>query len=234
MKIFEVAPEERLIAHGKYNYQVSGKNSGLTESWSLRRLPSGELVHRAEVGRQVAAIHLLQMSHLTLTPDYRPKRLEMTQTLDGRSAHTVVRCHPEAVEQSITSEDESDVVTFDVPPNYGLFFPPVSGHGFILKNYNLKAGGRQSLPLASLRVQPEGDLPLSADVYTIDYERVHGKQEIETPAGQFACYHFIRHDQHMQQQLWLDENWIVVQWLVPYSPIMKWEYLLTRYYREAQ
>jgi hypothetical protein len=120
----------------------------------------------------------------------------------------------------------------DVPANYRLFFPPVSAQGFIVTGYNFKTGGRQLLPLVSVRIQPESGLPLSTEVQAIEYEYIGNDQEIETPAGQFQCRHFIRHDQHMRQHLWIDENWITVQWSVPYSAIMQWEYLLTRYQRE--
>ncbi|MCP4368941.1 MAG: hypothetical protein GY797_12630, partial [Deltaproteobacteria bacterium] len=79
----------------------------------------------------------------------------------------------------------------------------------------------------------EEGLPLSIETQTIAYEYQENNREVETPAGQFACNHFIRYDQHMQQHLWTDENLIPIQWSVPYSEIMKWEYLLTRYQREG-
>ena len=228
----EIGPNEQLIAQGEYNYQVSGKDSGLTETWSLHTLPEETLIHRAVVGGQVASIKLKQVTLFLMTPNYRPSKLEMTQEIDGRITQTTIRCFDRSITQTITAEDETDKTVLEVPAGYGLFFPPVSAQGFILQRYNLEAGGRQAIPLVSVRIQPEAALPLAVEVQTIEYERLSSDKEIETPAGQFACHHFVRYDQHMKQQLWVDKTWIPIQWSVPYSEIMKWEYLLTRYHRK--
>jgi|GEM_PF-1611898 len=228
----EIGPNEQLIARGEYNYQVSGKDSGLTETWSLHTLPEETLVHRTVVGGQVASIKLKQVSLFVMALNYRPSKLEMTQEIDGRVTQTTIQCSKESITQSIIAEDETDKTVIDVPSGYGLFFPPVSAQGFILQRYNLEAGGRQSIPLVSVRIRPEQALPLSVEVQAIEYEHLSSDKEIETPAGQFACHHFVRYDQHMEQQLWLDKSWMPIQWSVPYSEIMKWEYLLTRYHRE--
>lgn len=234
---YQIGPAEQLIAQGEYNYQVAGKDSGLKEVWSLHRLPQGNLIHRARVHGVITGFELTQQSHFVLTPDYRPETLHMSQNIEdkaaARLARTTLRCGRQAVEQFIEVENVSDQKTIDVPAGYGLFFPPVSAQGFILKRYNRKSGGRQPIPLVSIRIQPETGLPLSAEAQTIEYEYTGQDQEIETPAGQFHCRHFIRYDQHMQQQLWLDDAWMTIQWSVPYSPIMQWEYLLTRYQREV-
>jgi hypothetical protein len=230
--LYQIAPTEQLIAQGLYKYQVAGKHSGLTEEWSLHRLPGKGIIHRAEVKGFIASFHLEQISHFVLTPDYRPSRLEMTQNIAKDLTHTIIRCDEGSIEQAITRSDETDQQVLEVPAGYSLFFPPVSAQGFIVRRYNLTRGGRQPLSLVSVRIQPEDALPLSVELQTIDYEHIGSHEEIETPAGQFTCHHFIRYDEHMKQQLWLDEHWIPVQWSVPYSPIMKWEYLLTRYQRE--
>ena len=234
--LYPVAPAEQLVAQGEYSYQVAGKHSGLKEVWSLHTtLPHKRLVHRAVVQGAVAAIRLKQITHFEMTPDYRPHLLEMTQNLEDeatpRIARTTLQCSEQSVEQTIETENLSDEQVIEVPANYCLFFPPVSAQGFIVTCYNLKAGGRQLLPLVAIRIQPESGLPLSTEVRAIEYEYIGNNQEVETPAGQFKCRHFIRYDQHMQQHLWVDDNWITIQWSVPYSAIMQWEYLLTRYQR---
>lgn len=228
----KIASNEQLVARGNYNYQVSGKNSGLTESWSLHIAPDGGFIHRAEVKGVIAALHLRQETLFVATPDYYPSRLEMTQQIEADLTQSTIRCYPESIEQTISRETETNKKIIETPAGYSLFFPPVSAQGFIVRRYDLERGGRQALPLVSVRIQPAGDLPLSVELQTIEFEHINSHEEIETPAGQFTCHHFIRYDQHMEQQLWLDENWLPVQWSVPYSPIMKWEYLLTRYYRE--
>ncbi len=227
-----IMPNERLIAWGEYNYQVAGKDSGLTESWSLHTLPGEALIHRAEVRGRVATIKLRQAAHFVMAPDYRPSKLEMTQEIDGQITKTTIGCFSESIVQSIAMEDEAEETELEVPAGYNLFFPPVSAQGFICRNYNLETGGRQALPLVCIRMQPEEALPLSVEMQTIEYEYLGSDEEIETPAGQFACRHFIRYDQHMEQHLWFDQAWTPIQWSVPYSVIMKWEYLLIRYHRE--
>lgn len=227
---------EKLIAQGEYNYQVAGKNSGLKEAWSLHRLPDDNLVHRAEVYGRIAGIELTQQTHYELAAGYRPHLLEMRQNIEDeaapRIAYTTIRCSEYSVVQTIETENVSDEQIIEAPAGYRMFFPPVSAQGFIVTGYNLKTGGRQTLPLVSIRIQPESGLPLSVEVQAIDYE-YRNSEEFETPAGQFTCRHFIRYDQHMQQQLWVDENWMTIQWSVPYSEIMRWEYLLTRYQRQG-
>jgi hypothetical protein len=227
---------EQLIAQGEYNYQISSKDSGLREFWSLHKLPDGTLVHRAEVHGSITLLSLTQQSHFVLTPGYQPYSLQMSQNIQdkaaARIARTTIRCFEQSVMQTIETENLSDKKVIEVPSAYSLFFPPVSAQGFIVANYDLETGGRQHLPLVSIRIQPESGLPLSVEMQTIDYEYQENDREIETPAGQFACYHFVRYDQHMEQHLWVDQNWIAIQWSVPYSEIMKWEYLLTRYHRE--
>jgi hypothetical protein len=229
--LHQITPIERLLAQGEYKYQVSGKDSGLSERWSLHILPGGEMVHRADVGGFIAGFRLKQISHFLAAPDYKPATLEMTQQIRDDMTSTLIRCAQTSIEQSITRQAEADKRVLEVPAGYALFFPPVSAQGFIVRRYNLDEGGRQSLPLVSVRIQPEDGLPLSVEIQAIEYEHLNSHEEIETLAGQFTCHHFIRYDQHMEQHLWLDQNWIPIQWSVPYSPIMKWEYLLTRYQR---
>ena len=228
-------PTEQLVAQGEYRYQVAGKDSGLKEAWSLHALPGNRLLHRAVVYGVVAAIKLKQITHFEMEPDYQPHLLEMTQNIEdeatSRIAQTKLQCSGQAVEQTIETENLSDEQVIEAPANYRLFFPPVSAQGFIVTGYNFRTGGRQLLPLVSVRIQPESGLPLSTEVRAIEYEYIGHSQEVETPAGQFQCRHFIRYDQHMRQHLWVDESWITVQWSVPYSEIMQWEYLLTRYQR---
>jgi hypothetical protein len=228
-----IGPDEHLLAQGEYDYQLSGKRSGLAESWSLHRLPEGFYIHRATVGGRISRLRIKQTSHFLLTSQHRPNRLEMRQEIDGDVTHSTILCQPTTVEQIITREDGSERRTVEVPAGYALFFPPVSAQGFILQSYDTHLGGRQPLSLVSVRVQPENNLPLAIDLQTIDYEQVNRHEEIETPAGQFRCHHFIRYDHHMEQHLWLDDLRVVLQWSVPYSPIMKWEYLLTRYQRKG-
>jgi len=232
-----IAATEQLVARGEYKYEVAGKDSGLGELWTLHRLPDGNLIHRARVGGRIAAMELTQQTHFVLTASYQPYSLEMHQNIEdkaaARPARTIIRCFEESIVESIETEAVSDKQVVEVPAGYGLFFPPVSAQGFVLPRYNLEAGGRQALPLVSIRIQPEDGLPLSVEVKTIEFEYTGNDREIETPAGQFSCRQFTRYEQHMQQQLWLDQNWITVQWSVPYSPIMQWEYLLTRYQRSS-
>jgi len=232
--LYQVGPGERLLAQGEYKYQVSGKDSGLAERWSLHDHPYGEaLIHRAEVGGLIAGFRIKQVSHFLMRPDYTPVSLEMTQVIENNPVRTIIRCGPESIEQSISSMDEIETQILEVPIGYSLFFPPVSAQGFIVRRYSMERGGRQMLALVSVRIQPEAALPLSVELQAIEYQHLASHEEIETPAGQFTCHHFIRYDQHMEQQLWLDQNWVPIQWSVPYSPIMKWEYLLTRYQREG-
>jgi hypothetical protein len=228
-----VALNEQFMARGEYNYQVAGRDSGLTESWSLHCLPEGTLIHRATVSGLIATTQIKQVTHYLMTSDYRPITLEMTQEIEGQLTHTFIQCFHESFKQIIETENEpqEERVT-EAPAGYHIFFPPVSTQGFIVQGYDFEVGGKQTLALVSVRVQPKEALPLSVDVQYIDYEHIDSEHEIETPAGQFMCHHFIRHDQHMKQQLWVDDNWITIQWSVPYSRIMKWEYLLTRYQRE--
>lgn len=228
-----VGPDEQLLAQGEYDYQLSGKRSGLTEAWSLHRSPEGTYIHRATVGGRISTLRIKQITHFVLTSQYQPSQLEMQQEIDGDMTHSTILCQPTSVEQSIVREDGSAQKTVEVPAGYALFFPPVSAQGFILQSYDRNLGGRQPLSLVSVRVQPENNLPLAIDLQTIEYEQVNHHEEIETPAGQFRSYHFIRYDQHMEQHLWLDDLRVVLQWSVPYSPIMKWEYLLTRYQRKG-
>lgn len=233
-----VAANEQLLAQGEYNYQVAGKDSGLQESWTLHHSPQGEIIHRAQVGGLIAGTNLQQKSHFIMALDFRPLSLEMTQDINGQLARTQLACADTMVRQSITTENydenagqnttlETEVA---VPLGYKFFFPPVSAQGLIVQGYDFADGGKQAIPLVSIRIQPEDALPLSVDMQSIEYEYIEDF-DVETPAGQFNCRHFIRYDQHMQQHLWIDENWITVQWSVPYSEIMKWEYLLTRYQR---
>ncbi len=229
--LHKVTPNEQLVAQGEYKYQLVGKPSGLKEFWSLHRTTEGDLVHRAEVRGQAAAIKVKQMTYLVLTADYRPKQLEMRQQISENEARTKIICHETTVAQTITIDQEKTKSKVEVPSGYSLFLPPVSAHGFILQRYDMQAKGRQALPLVNVRIQPKGGLSLSVESVSMDYEYLND-EEIETLAGRFACRHFMRYDQHMEQQLWLDQNGLVIQWSVPYSPIMKWDYLLVKYQRE--
>ncbi len=236
--LYPVAANEHLLAQGEYNYQVAGKDSGLSENWSLHTMPGETMIHRAAVKGSIARMHLKQVSQFMMRPDFQPASLEMTQNINEQLAHTRLDCLDTIVRQSITTENyeedtgqggaqETEIV---VPAGYRLFFPPVSAQGLIAQSYDFETGGRQALPLVSIRIHPENALPLSVELQSIAYEYIEAR-DVETPAGQFYCRHFIRYDQHMQQHLWIDENWITVQWSVPYSEIMQWEYLLTRYQR---
>ncbi len=228
--LHEIALYEQLVAQGAYQYQLVGKASGLKEYWSLHQTADEGFTHRAEVYGKTAAIQVKQISHLNLTPDYRPQRLEMYQRIADNESSTTIICYEQAIVQTIKIDGKTTETTMEVPPHYNLFFPPVSAHGFILRHYDFQIGGRQALPMVNVRIQPENGLALSVETRLTEYEYLND-EEIETPAGQFACRHFIRHDQSMQQHLWQDKAGLVIHWSVPYSQIMKWEYLLVNYQR---
>src|SRR5262245_49767224 len=129
--LHKIGADEQLLAQGEYDYQLAGKKSGLTESWSLHRLPDGSQIHRARAGGRITTMRIKQLTHLVLTPQNRPERLEMKQEIDGDVTHTTIVCHPTGVEQSIMREDASDQSAVEVPAGYALFFPPVSAQGFV-------------------------------------------------------------------------------------------------------
>ena len=218
------------VAQGKYNYQLAQHDSGLTETWTLQRSANGLLEHQAQVNGRVGLVRLKQNTQLRMTAEYRPQYLEMTQQLNENEAQTTLHFTDDLITQTITVAGETHEAVLEVPINYALFLPPVSLQGFILRQYDQVAGGRQTLNLVSLRMQPEDNLPLSVTIRPVDYEYCND-EEIETLAGQFACRHFRRYEQHMEQDLWIDKDDVVIQWSVPYSPIMKWDYLLVQYQR---
>jgi hypothetical protein len=234
--IHPIGPDEQLMARGEYVYRVSGKDSGLTERWIIHRTAGQSLVHRAVVAGSIAGLTLHQVSHFALAAAYRPQWLEMRQIIgDGtaeRLTHTLIRCFEKGIEQSIRSGERNEQQRLELPAGYSLFFPPVSAHGFIVGSFDRTAGQRQARTLVSVRIQPQVGLPLSVEPQSIDYELAGEAEAVETPAGKFTCRRFIRYDQHMEQQLWLDDQHTVIKWAVPYSAIMQWEYVLTRYYRE--
>lgn len=234
--IYPIGPDEQLVARGEYVYRVSGKDSGLTERWIIHRTPDQTVVHRAVVAGSIAGMTLHQISHFVLTAARRPQQLEMRQVIGDGSAErltqTLIRCFDRAVEQSITAGQQQEQHRLDLPAGYHLFFPPVSAHGFIIGSFDETRPGRQPRILVSVRIQPQQALPLSIEAQSIDYELAGEGEAIETPAGKFTCRRFVRYDHHMEQQLWLDNQNTVIKWAVPYSEIMQWEYVLTRYYRE--
>ncbi|MDM8528190.1 hypothetical protein QUF58_08245 [Anaerolineales bacterium HSG24] len=230
-QLHDINQQEQIIAEGYYNYQLAERNSGLKERWSLHYQLDMGYIHRAEVWGQVGAIRIKQVTHFAMTDDYHPKLLEMAQRIaDNSEVSTQLVCGANGLRQSISMDEETSEKQFDLPENYTIFFPPVSAHGWILRQYDHDEAGRQSLPLVCVRMQPQDDLSLSIELRPIIYEFIN-EEEFETPAGQFPCRHYIRYDQHMEQKLWIDKNDMVIQWTVPYSPIMKWDYMLTKYRR---
>jgi hypothetical protein len=126
--LYQVGPGERLLAQGEYKYQVSGKDSGLAERWSLHDHPHGrELIHRAEVGGLIAGFRIKQVSHFLMRPDYAPVSLEMTQVIEGNAVRTIIHCGQASIEQSISSVDETET-QFSAGIGPGLYCPQVQ-HG---------------------------------------------------------------------------------------------------------
>jgi hypothetical protein len=226
-RLYEIDTQEKLIAQGKYNYLLVGRNSGLKEEWSLHYNPEVGLIHRAEIRGRAGAIRLKQMTHFIMDSDYHPKQFEMSQDISGNETFTKLVCNDD-IHQSITVDEKNTEFIIEVPEKYSLFFPPVSAQEFILRQYDMLTKGQQTMPLACVRIQPEEGLSLSIEMRPIIYEFID-EEDIETPVGKFSCYHYIRYDQHMEQQLWTDHEYRVIKWAVPYSPIMKWEYLLVEY-----
>lgn len=227
--LHNITPSEALVSQGTYNYRLANRTSGLKEEWSIHQ-HDDELIHRAEVSGRIGQIALRQLTHLSVGRDYRPKRLEIHQTINSNEAKTQVVFSADTLEQSIDDNGETSLITLPLPAKFGLFFPPVSGQGFILHNYDDETGGRQDIPMLTVRMQPFDAPSLSIELRQVSYEYI-AHEEVETLAGQFACRHFKRHDETMTQDLWLDEAGMVVQWNVPQSEIMTWEYVLTQYQR---
>lgn len=230
-RLHSITPQESLVSQGIYNYRLANRNSGLKESWTIHQLHDSEIIHRAEISGRIGQIALKQLTHLSMSHDYRPKLLEISQNINTNEAKNRVTFSADSLEQSIVDNGESSLITLPLPAKFGLFFPPVSGQGFILHHYDDEAGGRQAIPLMTVRMQPFDAPSLSIELRQVSYEYIN-HEEIETLAGQFACRHFKRHDETMTQELWLDEAGMVIQWNVPQSEIMTWEYILTQYQRD--
>jgi len=225
--------EETLIVQGQYNYQLVNRDSGLKEKWSVHHHQANDsLIHRAEIRGVVGQIALKQMIQTEFSMDYRPQRFEMKQTLNENQAETEIQFFETSLHQKVRENKEQAELTLDVPERFGFFYPPVSGQGFLFQHYNFEQGGRQTMPFLSVRIQPVDGPALSVELRHIDHE-LQGSEEIETPAGQFACRYIKRYEEQMEQQLWIDDSNVVIHWRVPYSVIMTWDYLLTHYQRHG-
>lgn len=123
---------EKLVASGKFHYEMQGKTTGVTESWRLTRLPKGYHLLRVDLDARKTPDDNSTLYHLALSPGWRPERLKFRHfagsaeivgdlQFDGEVASLYRKINDHRL------EDEEKM-----PGDYRFWFPSVIGFALLL------------------------------------------------------------------------------------------------------
>lgn len=238
--ITSITPKDELVARGLYTYYLNEQPAGVTEAWSVHRLPDGSYCARVERDARAAfgvTILLEAESQTPFAPEsirrfvVRQRNEQNIATRDVRAEYvfdakivTVAR----AINGRALDEEKialsSDTV---VSPLMRVFLGPV-----ILQVW--RRGGGQPVPVLTPSLEKMLD-PETLLRPLFDQRQATFLGEEELSLTDRVCrarrFQYLSHHYDASSQFWLDEHGVLLRYLFPQSPTQRWDTRLTEYQR---
>ena len=123
---------EKLVAAGKFRYEMQGKTTGATESWRLTRLSKIYSLLRVDFDARKTPDRYSTLYHLALGPGWRPERLKFRHFAgpaeivgDLQFDEEVVSLYRKIGDRRLEDEEK-------MPGDYRFWFPSVIGFALLL------------------------------------------------------------------------------------------------------
>jgi hypothetical protein len=119
---------EKLVAAGKFRYELLGKTTGVTESWRLTRLSRDYQLLRVDLDARKTAEGSSTLYHLALDSGWRPERLKFRHFAGTAEIAGDVLFDEDLVSLYRNLNDRRLEDEQKTPSHYRFWFPSVIGY----------------------------------------------------------------------------------------------------------
>lgn len=119
---------EKLVAAGKFRYEISGKTTGVTESWRLTRLSKDYGLLRVDLDARKAVESSSTLYHLAFGSGWKPERLKFRHFAGSAEIagdllfdEDVISLYRKINDRRLEDEQK-------IPGDYRFWFPTVIGY----------------------------------------------------------------------------------------------------------
>jgi hypothetical protein len=233
-----IAADETLVASGNYVYSLNEQPAGVTEPWSIHRLPDGSYCTRAERDARAAFGTTIRVEAFSQTPLATDdlQRFTVTQCNANHAATSDVRAEYLFTNQTVIitrsvngqvmpSEELSLPKNTVVSPLMRVFLGPVI-------RQVLARGKGQSVPVLvpSLEQMLDPDT-LLRPLFDSRQAAVLGAEDVEVDGRLLSArrYQYLSNHYDAESQFWLDENDLLLRYRFVQSSEQVWDTRLTTY-----
>jgi hypothetical protein len=225
-----VAPQETLVCWGAYQYFKDRRPTGVTEEWSLHRLPDGTEVARADVDARKVADAFDWLTHFVRDADGRPQELIVQYRKGALYAKATYAFQRDRVE---ITRDVGDMSTrreaLDIASGYVVDYRAIIASDYTWRGYpQYMQGAVYAVPIFQLAIEPE-EMPdlLGGNVTRVNVQPLEAAS-LTIPPGVYADvrrYQVALSDDR-EAVGWFDQHGIPLRWSRPDDG---YEFVLMRY-----
>lgn len=231
-----VAQQETLVCWGAYHYFKDRQPIGITEEWSIHRLPDDTKVIRADVDARRVSDAPDLLTHLVRDPDGRPQELLLQYRRGSLFAKATYTFHRgDVVLTRDVSELSTRRETIEVASNYGVDFHTAIARDYVWQGYpNYMQGDAYAMSVFMVVVQTEevSDL-LSGNAVRVNVQPLEAAS-LTIPCGEYTAVrrYEVTGSDGQKAIGWYDERGIPLRWSLPDEEL---ELVLVRYrYQETE
>lgn len=177
---------EKIVAAGKYRYELDDVPTGAVESWRITSAADGYQFLRVDLDAREADSGHSYLYHAVVNSDEQVERLKFRFWGDGLEIVGDVVLNEEAVTvtRKVNGTDYDQVL--DLPKNYRFWFPSVAGLHFA--GWRENGGHAGPKTAVTLNGHIGGPDTLAAQIVTFDYHMLITDYKEMEMAGQLRKY----------------------------------------------
>ena len=160
--IIKEQPYEKIVAAGKYRYELDGMPTGAVESWRITAVTDGYHFLRVDLDAREAESGHSYLYHAVLNPDGQVERLKYRFWGNGLEIVGDVVLDDEAVTATRKVNGTDYDQALDLPKGYRFWFPSVAGLHF--------AGWRGNDPKTAVTLNSHIGGPDTLAVQVVEFE----------------------------------------------------------------
>lgn len=187
---------EKLVAAGKFRYEMQGKMTGATESWRLTHLSKDYRLLRVDLDQRKTADKSSTLYHLALGSDWRPERLKFRHFSGLAEIAGDLLFDEEAVNLYRDINDRRLEDEEKMPGDYRFWFPSVIG-------YTLLFDEPVTTNFQTLTMDQKKDFDLIRR--QAELER-YGREVVEVTGRKVPALRYMVAWNSEKVQLWLDDH----------------------------
>jgi hypothetical protein len=187
---------EKLVAAGKFRYEMQGKPTGVTESWRITQLSKEYRLLRVDLDARSTAENSSTLYHMALGSDWRPERLKFRHFAGSTEVAGDLLFDEDAVSLYRDINDRRLEDEEMMHSDYRFWFPSVIG-------YTLLFGEPVITSFQTLTMDQKKDFGLIRR--RADIER-SGREVVELSGWKVLAQRYLLTWNSERVRLWLDEH----------------------------